>query len=177
MDRRHASITLAQLLTIIAVVSALFALTVPALARARRNAKKRDCTGNLRQLGMYIAMYACKFGTNRLYPPVTGEGFFNTLRNTPTPATAIVSGNDDFFVCDLLGRKPSPTALDYREPVEQVCDGFTQPQWPIVCDRPTNHDPGGADDINVLYFSGSVTTAGYGSPAWNEAMRRTQDPR
>mgnify|MGYP001590026856 CR=1 FL=1 len=79
----------------------------------------------------------------------------------------------------MLGTKPSPNALDYREPGPgipggRVSDGLTQPQWPIGCDRPTNHDPAGGDDINVLYFSGSVTPATFGSPEWTTAMNYTQ---
>lgn len=119
-------------------------------------------------------MYVSKYGSDRLYPPAAGEGFWNTLRNTPSPSEAIARGSDGLFVCRVLGTKPSPTALDYREPRGQIVDGLTQPQWPIACDRPANHDPAGQDDMNILFFSGSVTAASAGSPEWTTAMIYTR---
>ncbi len=119
-------------------------------------------------------MYVSTYGSDRQYPPAEGEGFWNTLRNAPTPGQAIARGNDGLFVCKVLRTKPSPTALDYQEPIRPVVDGLTQPQWPIACDRPTNHDPSGMDDVNIMFFSGSVTTAGYGSPEWNIAINYTK---
>lgn len=178
MDRRSASMTLAQLMTIVMVVSVLFAVAVPGLSRARRHAAKMDCWNNMCQLGTYMVMYVSKHGSDRRYPPAPGVGYFNALREVPTPRLSLAAGNDGLFVCPVAGTKESPTALDYREPAQQVSDGFTQPQWPIACDRPTNHDPCGADDINVLYFSGSVSREiCAGSPEWNVAMQYTTDPR
>ncbi len=177
MEKRNRGFTLLELLVIIAVISVLVALLVPALSRSRKSAKKRDCTGNLRQLGTYVVMYVSKYGSDREYPPAAGARFWNTLRNVPSPARALLRGSDGLFVCKVLRRMPTPTALDYLEPRGQVADDLTQPQWPIACDRPTNHDPAGQDDINVLYFSGSVSAASFGSPEWDTAVLYTTDPK
>ena len=119
-------------------------------------------------------MYVSKYGSDRLYPPAAEERFWNTLRNRPSPSEAIARGNDGLFVCRVLSTRPAPTALDYREPRGQILDGLTNPAWPIACDRPTNHDPAGQDDMNVVFFSGSVSAATAGSPEWTMAMNYTR---
>ena len=61
MEMRNRGLTLLELLVVVAVISVLFALAVPVWSRSRRDAQKRDCIGNLRQLGTYVVMYVSKF--------------------------------------------------------------------------------------------------------------------
>lgn len=173
MDRRHAAFTLAQLLTVIAVISALFALLVPALARARKSALERDCNNHLRQVDSFITMYVTRGGAGGGYPPARGMGYFETLTSVPTPSRAVAGGCETLFCCMVLRREHLPV-MDFREPIERLSPTATPAGRPVLCDRPTNHDPGGEDDINVLYFSGCVTAVSAGSPEWNEALRWTQ---
>ena len=171
--------TLIELLVVIAIIGVLAALLLPALAAARKSAKKRDCTNNLRQLGTYVHMYTDHYGSNASYPPAAGQGFFNTLRNTPTPVRSIAGNTHGLFVCKTYGTAPSPTALDYRQPGPglpggRVSDGRTQPSWPIACDRTNNHDINAQDDMNILYFSCTVAAGNTGTPEWTMAVNYTQ---
>lgn len=50
--------SLVELLVVLAIVSLLAALTLPALARARTRAQGIVCTGQLRQLGVAVRLYA-----------------------------------------------------------------------------------------------------------------------
>ncbi len=186
------SIRLRDLLALVAVISILGSIWIARIARARRvEQRKVECASHLRALGGCIRKWGSQWCSSVFcYPPTgvppysraAGRQFLDALRTYPTQQTSMCGQNDDLFVCEVLGTSPGPKTLDYRVPSPatipggEVQDGLWQASWPIACDRPTNHSPGGDDDINVLLFSGAVIRARPGSPEWNTAMSYTQDP-
>lgn len=58
VSTRRPGFSLIELLFIIAVIGVLAAILLPALARARENARRTSCLSNLSQLGLIMHMYA-----------------------------------------------------------------------------------------------------------------------
>lgn len=65
----HRGLTLIELLIVIAILAILAALLMPTLKMAQASSGKANCSGNLRQIGVAVALYA---GDNNLtLPPGT----------------------------------------------------------------------------------------------------------
>ncbi|MBI4025656.1 MAG: DUF1559 domain-containing protein [Verrucomicrobia bacterium] len=66
---QHASFTLTELLVVVAIISMLVALLMPALSRVREKGRGVVCMNNLRQIGLAALLYA---GDNDNWLPASG---------------------------------------------------------------------------------------------------------
>ena len=105
--------SLIEMLVVIAVLSLLIAILLPALSQARHHAHRAACAGNLRQVGLAIHLYAHDFGDTIPFGPagrpVTGSNFYTVTGNV----TSLLSLEDGtpvglgLLLEDYLGHQPT----------------------------------------------------------------------
>jgi prepilin-type N-terminal cleavage/methylation domain-containing protein/prepilin-type processing-associated H-X9-DG protein len=83
MKKWLAGFTLIELLVVIAIIAILVGLLLPALSRAREEARRTKCANNLEQIGRAIAAYYGNFNDYwPLYDAGYGKNFPNKYRAT-----------------------------------------------------------------------------------------------
>jgi prepilin-type processing-associated H-X9-DG protein len=145
-------------------------LLLPAIARAREEARKLACKNNLRQVGITMETYVNNFGENRYYP-YNADGGVATLSLLYEQGTRLLSEPRTFIcpsttdptcqlasldktTCSYIGRDPAWGALSDSAAADTRVAGDDS-----LVDTGNNHSGG----CNLLFLDAHVefvTTSG-----------------
>jgi len=162
MDRKKIKgFTLIELLVVIAIIAILAAMLLPALSRAKEQARRSLCVSNLKQLGLLLNMYAqdwsgwfpCSYSTS--YP--ASSEYTDPKANV---SLALLTGQT--YPGDFLNNNPSP---------ELETPAYTTEYRLFVC--PSSKDISSSEDSSlppgiltspekgILLSAGTLTTCSY----------------
>ena len=164
MSRRTA-FTLVELLVVIAIVGVLLALLLPAIQAVREAARRAQCTGNLKHLGLAIQSHHSATGA---LPAGNYTKTLGVCPGRPAPGVEAPSEDRENWLISLLPYLEQPALYEayvFREPNEspqnrQVRESFVST---YVCPSDIAADtltvpamgPASADALNAPYMPGS----------------------
>jgi len=149
---KNRAFTMIELLVVMTIIALLMGLLLPALGRARDEARKTQCKSNMRQIGMAMQLYANDNGGAG--PAVYGATWYRPV-SSGNPDWGLARGLGGYAPFTSLGRFifGAPTAR-YDLYGNTLTIGETQPwQWnPARPSIPTG--------LGLLYAGGYLTKKG-----------------
>ncbi|HOV22273.1 MAG TPA: prepilin-type N-terminal cleavage/methylation domain-containing protein [bacterium] len=183
MKKCRKGFTLIELLVVIAIIAILAAMLLPALARAREQARRGVCISNLKQIGLAIKMYAQDYDEN--CPGYDYNGAFDNDDCGPGQSLSLLvpkyAKDTGIFVCPSSSDTKAPWWIDMDRGVIEGNYGtltataanlplfgqhLSYAYAPGLNEQSRNESVLCADEI--AYFGTSNTVVGDGG-AWTDA--------
>ncbi|MFH0964227.1 MAG: type II secretion system protein [Planctomycetota bacterium] len=158
---RKRGFTLIELLVVMVIIALLVGLLLPALGRAREEARKTQCRSNLRQIGLAMNMYTTD---NKGWTPC-GYGFWvgTKYNHSTVNQNAGYGPNADRIACQLYmaekvayGSLTNPSHYQYQADIF----GTVQPRWFTDPLFKANTGGGIPSGLGLLYAGGYLTQKG-----------------
>ena len=152
--RRVRGFTLVELLVVVLIIAMLIAILLPSLAKARKAARRMQCSSNMRQVGLGIFQYEKQF---RCMPNAQCNAFRQFAQMMTVSA-------------DIVDTADAKSTAIYRCPSDKFGQSLAGQVWnslsyaPLVDSGYWDSDDDDTADSNATYCAWSYFRKGYGEP-------------
>ncbi len=178
---RRCPFTLIELLVVIAIIAILASMLLPALNKARENAKNTNCLSNLRQIGQAEAFYVDAF--DGLPTAVQDLGRTSLVWQSMLLVSGLLPNNSELFACPAAPVKtitPAVLNIGGTSYTYYTCYGINADLVGYIgTDRRRGFYSGNiqfkklqtaSKTILVADITDGLTYAGFGQSTWHDAV-------